>query len=495
MAISFIQKPSLILPTYNPIYVKVSSTKTAEDGYNFRFDLYKDGSYITTNRLLARPGTDEAIYTPARVLESYLSYDLSQNTINTSASTNCIDQYTVVCGEEYVLPWEFYDNEYVFSGIYSGYTKFYTTGATANPYVSGDTVYVIQDAGYTTSLYNGTFTVLSANSTSIIVNVKHTISTPANGGVIYYSDRRKTTFTAATATTSGYSFNAVIQYEEIPSWNYLQYIPLSGSTDAKFLTNQPSQVKIRDNEKASISYFNYGQLSGSSAINSILLTTYQKSGGTRQSLIVSSADADLSTKNTTNGLINHFGVGPWNLNQIPNGEIFGDVQPLIDGDRDTKYEVQLYNYAALPTSEIKTYIIDNECSKYEGVRFMFLNSLGAFDYYTATLVSRENVSISRTTYQKVLDYNYQVGDRGKTILDLDVQQSYIATSNWIDEETLAWLGELFWSTEVYVINSDGSLTPVVVDNSNYEPKKRVNDGLFNQQFTYTKAIKKNTQRN
>ena len=46
------------------------------------------------------------------------------------------------------------------------------------------------------------------------------------------------------------------------------------------VTIQPSEVKIRENELASISYFNYGQFNGDGAISDILVTTYQKSGGT-----------------------------------------------------------------------------------------------------------------------------------------------------------------------------------------------------------------------
>lgn len=493
MAISILEVPQLVQPVYNPMWIKASSNKTAEESFYFTFDLFVNNVYVTTNRLLPRPGTNQVIYSPSSILEAYLSYDKSHNYINTSASTESIISYKVIIGEEYVTPWPFYNNAYVASGIYSGYTSFYSTGATANPYVSGDTVYVVQTSGYTSSIYNGTFTVLSANSTTIIVDMLHTINTPINGGNIYYSDRRKTNYTGSTFT--GYSFNSVIQYEEIPTWDYMTYIPLSGSTSAKFLTNQPSEVKIRENERASIGYFNWGLFSGDSAVNGILITTYQKSGGTTPNLIVSSANAYSGTNTTTNGLINEFGVGTWNLNQIPNSAFYFGSQPVIDFNRDYKYDVQLYNFAALPASEIKTYILDDECTKYTPIRFMFLNSLGQFDYYTATLVSRETVSITRTSYQKVLDYNYSVGDRGKTIMALDAQQSYLATSNWINEETLAWLEEFFLSTEVYIINSDGSLMPVIVDNSSFEPKKRVNDGLLNQVFNYTKAIMKNTARN
>ena len=52
--------------------------------------------------------------------------------------------------------------------------------------------------GITSSIYNGTFTVLSSTTSSVIVGLIHSINTPINSGKIYYSDKRKTSISTST---------------------------------------------------------------------------------------------------------------------------------------------------------------------------------------------------------------------------------------------------------------------------------------------------------
>lgn len=636
MATTIIHTPQIIQPVYNPLVYQVYSNKTNEEGFIFNFDLYVNGVYITSNKLLPIPNQNYTYYSPDSIIQSYLSSDRGYNYINTSATTNSICQYSINFKEEYINPWVFTSNRAVSGGTYNGKTEFYSTGTTSNPYVSGDTIYVVQNSGYTSSIYNGTFTVLSSTTSSVIVGLIHSINTPINSGKIYYSDKRKTSIntstehisnttmsgspgngwssytdfcfntfelngsgflqltldddfcsinfsSTATLTTplveggkylvtftvdevfnpsngaegvrinlggtlseyftgtgtftkemvcgntglvkleafldadtgnygthrikigscnvtnviyySGYTFNSVLQYDEYPNWDYTDYVSISGSTGIKFLTNQPSEVKIRENELASISYFNYGQFNGDDAISDILVTTYQKSGGTTINLIKSSANIYSGTNQTTGGLINIFGVGPSNLNQIPNSSFYYGGQPVIDFNRDYKYDVQLYNFSSVPVSEVKTYLLDDKCTKFDVKRFMFLNRMGQYDYFSATLLSNETTDINKTTYTKVLPYNYNIGDRGKTILNIDANKTFRVSSDFINQETADWLEELFTSPEVFIINGNGTLTPIIINNTSIERFISTNKKLFNYTFEYTNSYKVNTQNN
>lgn len=633
MPITLLTTPQLIMPCYNPIYTKVSSDKTSEEAFNFIFDLYINGNFVNRDRLLPRPATNEAVYSPARILESYLSYDKSQNITGTTASSNCIDYYEVVCGEEYINPWRFDDFTAVGSGsTLSGYTVFYTTGTTANPYVSGDTIYVQQDAGYVSNYYNGVFNIISATTSSLVVDAYYSISTPVTAGLIYYSDRRKTVYTGSTeyltnptmvgapgngwttygpdgcsvtltlnagllkltipdiscgnywsttATTnstlvsgvdylvsftvsnvsnpsgeaeavyanlggnqsaafigtgtfnqvmtcgtgstfsldffsdadtggygshsitvsaasvynfngfSGYSWNGVVQYEDVPTWSYDQYV-LTGAT-SKFLTNQPSTVKTRLDERGSIGFMNINPLSG--AAYSLFIISERIDGSPT---IPVPFPINQVSGSTTNDKIIEFGAYPWNLNQASQA-LYG-VNVIDDAIKSYQLIILMEAdpimsaYTFQQVSEIKTFILDQECSKFEPVRFMFLNSLGQFDYFTATLKSQETLNITRNAYQKSLAYNYQVGDRGKTVISLDAQQTYVAISDWVNQATSTWLSELFLSNEVYILNSDGSLTPIIIDNNSVDLFKSTNQKLFNYTFNYSKAVTKNTQR-
>lgn len=641
MPISILSSPQLIQPVYNPIYLQVSSDKTSEEAFAFIFDLYINGNFVNRDRLLPRPATNEAVYSPARILESYVSFDKFQNISGIHPSENAIDKYEIVVGEEYINPWRFNDNAYVSTGsTLSGYTLFYSTGTTSNPYVSGDTIYVVQDSGYTSAYYSGVFTVLSADSTGVIVDIKHTVNTPANGGLIYYSDRRKTVYTGATeilsnpemidvlsgwteysdisgnsltinssdlmrltingvnpinfgistGTTkydliegvtynieyyvssiynptnglqavrvnlggntspylsgtgvfntqlvcgsdkdiklefimvpngsgshiveveycklstinnySGYSFNGVIQYEEVPTWDYTKFKMNNEYYkfgNGKFLTNQPLTVKTRLGERGSMGWMSIQDYVEGAEYYMVVNTTNLDHTPTIPLLFYMNSMGRNGFTGDTNDLILNWGVYPYNLNDWSQ-YVYG-----IDAVDETteSYTIQIYQLAdpiGDPTgysaiSETRTFLIDQECTKYEPIRFQFLNALGQFDFFTATLLSRENININRTTYQKSLPYNYEVGDRGKTVLSLEGQQTYTVTSNWVDEDTCTWLMELFLSQEVYVLNDDGSLTPIIIDNTSVENKKRVNDGLLNYTFNFSKAITKNTQRN
>lgn len=636
MPTSILSTPQLIQPVYNPIYVRVSSDKTAEQAFMFVFDLYVNGNFVHRDRLPIIPATNECEYSPAGILESYLSYDLTHNLTGTTASTNCVDYYEIITGEEYINPWRFASNGLVGSGsTYSGYTTFYTTGTTANPYVAGDTIYVVQDSGFTSNYYNGVFTVLSANTVQVIVDAIHKYNTPDNGGLIYYSDRRKTIYTGATemlnnsslfyangqwsnygpdgcnvtaglsvanklqlsvpdascmtgrefvfnsavftpgveyqvtynvdtvnnpsgepqsaqayiggtagvvfvgtgtstetivcgpstlfgiyldmeqADTggfgahsmsinqvsvtningiSGYSWNGVIQYEEVPSWTYSQYNMVSGNT-GQFLTNQPSTVKTRLYDRGSIGWMNMAPVSGAAYSIFCIITRFDGSPTFPLPIPI----AEMTGTTSTNEHIIEFGAYPWNLNKISQALYGVDavdsgtqsyqlvilMQPDPIGDPDTYVQV----------SETLTFEIDTKCSKFEPVRFMFLNPLGQFDYFNATLVSKETRNITRNIFQKTLPSNYQVGNRGRVVMSLDVQQNYTVVSDWLSEADCLWLMDLFDSNEVYTLNDDGSIIPIIIDNASVEPFKSANQKMKNYTFSYSKAVTVNTQRN
>lgn len=169
---------------------------------------------------------------------------------------------------------------------------------------------------------------------------------------------------------------------------------------------------------------------------------------------------------------------------------------------NVSYTLQLYKYnSVLDTyveiSEKKNFELDHCGTRFEPVRFMFLNSLGQFDYYNATLLSRTTVAVSRDTYTKTLPINYVQGDRGNTIINVNAQENYTISTDWISEQTAHWLTyEFFTSNEIYVLdNTTGKITPIVLNIGDIEDKKRVNDKLLNYTITYSKAVTLNTRRN
>ena len=627
MAITLIEAPQAYMPVYNPIYLTVSSDKTAEDAFSFIFDIYVNGNFINRDRLVPKPASIEATYSPATILESFLSFDKSQSYTAATPNQNCILDYQINVGEEWIEYWNYYNNAFVSAGPFYGFTILYSTGNT-HTYIAGDSVYVEQSVGYAYPGYNGIFTVMSANTTSIIIDAPY-VSTPVNGGRVVYSDKRKkvtfgsvellqdpemnnqaywTTYgpdgsgnsialngsgqmnwqqysastfvtkysqaigstfipgvnysvtyqvydkfpatgtsqtsyvslggtlgtvnngigtftqniTCGTGTTfqlygastgtglrgitferasviltgiSGHSWNGVIQYEDVPVWDYKQFEMVSGNT-GQYLTNQPDSARLtRYDDRGSIGWMN----------------VQPPLAGAKYWLFVVGNPNDVvprtpipfeitgMTATTTANRIIEFGIYPWNLNQASQATYGVDV---IDAGV-SEYSVLLlleadpigdpYNFKQV--ADTINFTLDTSCSKFSPVRFMILGALGQMEFFNATLLSRETINISRTTFTKPLLNNYQVGDRGKTVVGLESNQTYVANTNFIDEDTARWLVEMANTTEAYVLdNSTGALTPVVLDFTSYEPKKHVNNKLISYTFTYSKAVGINTAR-
>ncbi len=194
--------------------------------------------------------------------------------------------------------------------------------------------------------------------------------------------------------------------------------------------------------------------------------------------------------------LNMMGCGPWNISGFTNADIIGGIQPIINTNVISKYEIAIFHSGGgtnQVVSETKTFNINKKCSKYDTIRFMFLNRLGQYDYFNSTLVSKKTTNIQRNTYKKNLPYNYTVGNRGETVLAVNANQSVICNTDWVTQEESDWLQELFTSNEVYILNLDGSYLPVILTVDTPETKKRVNDIIFNYTITFRYAYDLNIQ--
>lgn len=385
-----------IEPVYNPIWFEVSSTRTAQPNFKYVFDVFTgvtaSGNPLTRVKLLPRPNanpmeTPKCLFSPARILESYLGYDARiQNIVEPTNSIRHFTPYTILFGDEF-------GDLSTGTTIYSGLTRF-----------------------------------------------------------------------------SGYTWNGVNQYEQIPGFDFTDFLIPGG----RYLTNQPSEVYIKNStDRGTLSFMQIN-----SAATKTKLIVYQNSGGTKSYFME-------HTGITPNNIV-HVPSGIWNLNNLPNSA------DTVNLSTDYKYTLECWNGNSI--SNVKTYLIDTKCGKYSTVRLQFLNRLGGFDYMNMNLVSKKTLTVKKDTYRKVLGYNYQLGDRGSTVLDIDGGYSYKVQSDWISDEESIWLQELISSNEVYVINSDGTATPIVLDENSYEIKNSLNDKLFNISINYTLASKLNSQR-
>ena len=171
-----------------------------------------------------------------------------------------------------------------------------------------------------------------------------------------------------------------------------------------------------------------------------------------------------------------------------------------DGSRPTDWldgaNAPMFSYFVLTTgvrvSEIRNMKIKENCSLYETVRLMWLNRAGGWDFFSFTKDSKKTVDIERSEFTKILDWNYNVGDRGDTIFAQKAKENFTVNSNWITEGESIWLEELLTSPEVYHLSGTNKL-PLVITDTNYEVKTYLRNQLFNLVINYRYSYNINLQ--
>jgi hypothetical protein len=286
-----------------------------------------------------------------------------------------------------------------------------------------------------------------------------------NIGVEYATNQfTGTTLYPALSTFSGFTWGGALRYEQYSNlYSYVNWVIANNTRN--FLTNTPDSVIIQNNEMASISVLN-NPLSAEQPTQ-MLVQVYQNSGGTR-SYWVNNKPVVSGTSTVQGSVVEHFGSGIWNLNQLTSANTLtassSSVFPIFNPNTDYQYSCQVYWVNGEENTSLtkqQFYVLDTQCTYYNSVRLMWRNPFGVFDFYTYKLVSILNTTATRNTYEQTRSKpNYVLGDRGTTTTYNTVQEGMTINSDWIDDATSAWLSDCFDSDEVYMLNPDGTIYPI-----------------------------------
>jgi hypothetical protein len=108
----------------------------------------------------------------------------------------------------------------------------------------------------------------------------------------------------------------------------------------------------------------------------------------------------------------------------------------------------------------RIYQINDTCEKCEKFRLKWKNSLGGWDYFTFTKVSKAKTNIERENFKRsrgtitATSYSELVTDRGYQSLNIKLQDTYTIISDWVSDGTAKWMQDLFTSDEVYILNPE-----------------------------------------
>ena len=166
------------------------------------------------------------------------------------------------------------------------------------------------------------------------------------------------------------------------------------------------------------------------------------------------------------GYINHLPLLPANID-----DIFG-LQATWH-----HYLINFRNAGGSATARsIAVFKAADEC-RFDKVRLGWTNSRGGWDYFNFTKRSEESYSVERKRYRKVVGnygtadageaFGFNTYDRGLTERSPFVEKMLRVRTDFLTEGQFEYLKNLIYSESVYIINIDGSATPVVIDSNNY----------------------------
>ena len=138
---------------------------------------------------------------------------------------------------------------------------------------------------------------------------------------------------------------------------------------------------------------------------------------------------------------------------------------------------------------------DDDC-RFDNVRLGWTNSRGGWDFWNFNKRSEDQYQIQRKRFRKLqgnyaeangvgVPFSFQSYDRGLTERSPFVEKMTTVRTDYLSEAQFEFLKNLAYSESVYIINTDGSAYPVVVEDSTFttpKPKSYMKQGM-SIQFT------------
>jgi hypothetical protein len=265
---------------------------------------------------------------------------------------------------------------------------------------------------------------------------------------------------------SGITIGATKQYEEV--WNLDSFD--GKNHNAKYLTDWSSTntKSIYEDEYETLSF-----LDTSSSFVNMLITTFDISGTTI-------GVYTLTASTPTTCISWDLPVGTENLNVSPQfNSVILSSQTVIDFWVDT-YSISLWdNLFSNQLSETFTYSVNRNCtSKYGKTRIAWMNRKGKMDYFTFTLKRINGITVNNNEWQPHLNFNYNIGDRGRKLLSVDGRKKFTVTSDWLTDAEAIYLEKLIASSDVYLIDGSNKI-PLIRTTKDWLTPNTNNDRLFN----------------
>ena len=432
MAITIKVEPQTITPAYNEVMIVLDSDNKSEPKFQYIVNVNVEGVFSSRLKVQSNP-QGYGVVNISKHLESYVSDNINISDKELFKEiTHSYIKYDISLSEEYVLTSSFIsvtDN--------AGFCQY--NFAAPHNYNDEDFVTV---SGSTVSAYDGIQEVTSVPNPSAILTSK-LFTTDATGDSVLSNGTTTIVNDPATFTGDKYALNNVLNWIDVPNWDSSLY-NIDNSNEGKFLTNIPSTMTTRLEDRITLNFFN------DFIANEAKHLKVVSNKGTYYFDNINPIAGD-------DARFMSVGCGAFDILNAPLSVVAAsDDLPIIDATTSS-YTVELVNATLQTSSESHTFEIDRRCAPFEVFNFLYLNKGGSFTPFNFELASSKSVKVNKKTYNQnygsydpaLNSYGWDSKDSGVTRLDSDISETYTVTSNYVKDTYSHLIIDLITSPLVY----------------------------------------------
>ncbi|MCP9765119.1 DUF5977 domain-containing protein [Lacihabitans soyangensis] len=169
------------------------------------------------------------------------------------------------------------------------------------------------------------------------------------------------------------------------------------------------------------------------------------------------------TADTTAQTISVLNTQAMNVYEVPCGlDVIASA--TVGAKKVARYMVWLVNENDAVVSKMNTYEVD--WSFYDDSRILiFRNSLGGYDTLACTGRITENVFVTRETTERIVPFESLASFAEVVINNVTGERELTVSTGWLDAKQRAWLEELAFSEDVYVVTDREHIPLMLMDES------------------------------
>jgi hypothetical protein len=263
-----------------------------------------------------------------------------------------------------------------------------------------------------------------------------------------------------------------LSWEDFITNKYDDYVFTASA--GKFRTKR-NNIKIAKDEVYSLSWISTLLTTTDSAINRIQVTPFDAAGDLTP---INFTDADQGDTNPFNAYKN-IKIG-FNFNSMPSNAI--------------GFRVAAQNQSNANVGDPIVFLLNDECSRTQPIRLIWLNRLGGYDAYTFNANPEFMTMVERENYSRIIGPNYTLSQHRELTLTTKYTNEIALRSQWINDEESRAIEELVTSPVAFWDKGAGVLLPINVLEDSYTTRYRAKDRLFDATLRIKLSFDNQTQR-